>query len=229
MIGTERRRPIRSFIRREGRLTKAQQRAMEALWDRYGVIPQAGLLDLDALFGRRAPRVLEIGFGNGESLVAMAQAHPATDYLGIEVHRPGVGHLLLRLEALGLTNLRVICMDAVEVLERYLPDASLDCIQVFFPDPWPKRRHRKRRLIQPDFVALLARKLKPGGRLQAATDWEDYALQMLKMLEANEALINSAQGGGFAPRPDERPLTKFERRGQHLKHGIWDLVFQRRP
>ena len=218
-------RHVRSFVRREGRLSSGQQRALDTLWDRYGVDASPGLLDLDKLFRRDAPRILEIGFGNGESLATMAQARSDADFLGVEVHRPGVGHLLMRIESLGLSNLRVLCVDAVEVLARQLPDTSLNRIQVFFPDPWPKHRHHKRRLIQPDFVALLARKLKPGAHLHLATDWEAYALHMLAVLEAAEGFVNTASK--FAERPDYRPLTKFERRGLNLGHAVWDLLFQR--
>ncbi len=218
-------RHVLSFVRREGRLTSGQQRALDTLWDRYGVDASPGLLDLDKLFRRRAPRILEIGFGNGQFLATMAQARSDADFLGIEVHRPGVGHVLMRIESLGLSNLRVLCVDAVEVLARQLPDASLNRIQVFFPDPWPKHRHHKRRLIQPDFVALLARKLKPGAHLHLATDWEAYALHMLAVLEAAEGFVNTASK--FAERPYYRPLTKFERRGLSLGHTVWDLLFQR--
>lgn len=218
-------RHVRSFVRREGRLSSGQQRAIDTLWDRYGVDASPGLLDLDKLFRRGAPRILEIGFGNGESLATMAQARSDADFLGVEVHRPGVGHLLMRIESLGLSNLRVLCVDAVEVLGRQLPDTSLNRIQVFFPDPWPKHRHHKRRLVQPDFVALLARKLKPGAYLHLATDWEAYALHMLAVLEAAEGFVNTASK--FAERPDYRPLTKFERRGLSLGHAVWDLLFQR--
>ncbi len=218
-------RHVRSFVRREGRLSRGQRRALDTLWDRYGVDASPELLDLDKLFRRGAPRILEIGFGNGESLATMAQARSDADFLGVEVHRPGVGHLLMRIESLGLSNLRVLCVDAVEVLARQLPDTSLNRIQVFFPDPWPKHRHHKRRLIQPDFVALLARKLKPGAHLHLATDWEAYALHMLAVLEAAEGFVNTASK--FAERPDYRPLTKFERRGLSLGHAVWDLLFQR--
>ncbi len=219
---------ICSFVRREGRLTRGQQRALDTLWERYGVDPSPGLLELDALFGRQAPHILEIGFGNGESLVAMAQAQPEADYLGREVHRPGVGRLLMLADSLGLSNLRVLCRDAVEVLERHLPDACLDRIQIFFPDPWPRQRYHKRRLIQPAFVALVARKLKPGACLHLATDWEHYAMHMLKVLEAAQELVNAVEGGGFAPRPAHRPSTKFERRGERQGHAVWELIFSRR-
>lgn len=225
-VGNPRR--VCSFVRREGHLTAGQQRALDTLWDRFGIDFTSNLLDLDSLFGRRVPRVLEIGFGNGESLATMAQAHPDIDYLGIEVHRPGLGHLLIQAEAGGLSNLRVMCSDAVEALKYQIPDTALDHIQIFFPDPWPKKRHHKRRLIQPPFVALLARKLKAGASLHLATDWEDYALHMLKALEMSDDFVNSAGDGGFTPRPAYRPVTKFERRGERLGHGIWDLIFERR-
>ena len=180
------------------------------------------------LFGRQAPLTLEIGFGNGESLAAMANEEPAVNYLGLEVHRPGIGHLLLCAEALALTNLRIMCADAVEVLERQVPDDCLDCVQIFFPDPWPKARHHKRRLIQPPFIALLVQKLKAGGRLHIATDCEDYAHSILNLLNATPALANQAVGNGFAPRPPYRPPTRFERRGWRLGHPSWDLLFTRR-
>ncbi len=218
---------VRSYVRRQGRLTDGQRQALEGLWGRYGVDLPAGLLDLDAVFGRRAPRILEIGFGNGDSLAAMAQARPEADFLGIEVYRPGIGHLLLRARALELANLRVIGADAAEVVERHLAPASLERIQIFFPDPWPKKRHRKRRLIQPGFAALLAEKLKSGGQLHLASDWEEYARAMLETLNGVAALANAA-GDGFAPRPDYRPPTKYERRGETRGHAVRDLIFRRR-
>ncbi|TCO76986.1 tRNA (guanine-N(7)-)-methyltransferase [Plasticicumulans lactativorans] len=221
-------RRIRSFVRREGRLTSGQQRALDELWPRFGLAADGAPLDLDATFGRHACRVLEIGFGNGESLATMAAAAPATDFIGIEVHRPGVGHLLMRIDALALDNVRVFCADAVEVLERRIPDASLDRLQVFFPDPWHKKRHHKRRLIQPDIVALFARKLAAGGVLHLATDWENYAEHMLDVLRQAPAFANRATDGDYCARPDYRPLTKFETRGQRLGHGVWDLLFTRR-
>jgi len=219
-------RRIRSFVRREGRMTQAQRRALTVLWQHFGVETQAPL-DPIILFGRYAPLVLEIGFGDGESLAAMASADPAVNYLGLEVHRPGIGHLLLRAEALALTNLRVMYADAVEVLERQVPDRCLDRVQIFFPDPWPKTRHHKRRLIQPPFVALLVQKLKGGGQLHVATDCEDYAHSILNLLNATPALTNRTAGNGFAPRPAYRPPTKFERRGWRLGHRSWDLLFTR--
>jgi tRNA (guanine-N7-)-methyltransferase len=219
--------PIRSFVRRQGRITAAQQRALTLWWERYGVTPVDGPLDLDTLFGRSAPRVLEIGFGNGETLAAMALAQPELDFLGIEVHRPGVGRLLRRAAELHLTNLKLLCQDAVPVLEQHLAAASLARVQIFFPDPWPKPRHHKRRLIQPAFVALLTDRLQPGGLLQLATDWEEYARQMLAVLTTAPALVNTV-ADGFAPRPDDRPLTRFEWRGQQQGHQVYDLVFRRR-
>lgn len=220
-------RQIRSFVRREGRITHAQERALVEFWGRFGVEVGSVLLNPLTLFGRHAPLILEIGFGDGESLVAMATAHPDWDYLGIEAHRPGIGHLLLRAAALQLNNLRVLCADAMEVVEQRLPDECLDRIQIFFPDPWPKTRHHKRRLVQAQQIALLVRKLKPLGQLHVATDCEDYACSMLSLLNATPDLVNTADGGGFALRPTERPLTKFEQRGQRLGHVIRDLLFIR--
>ena len=220
-------RPIRSFVRREGRITSAQQRAFTEYWERFGVEADTRLLDPERLFGRSAPWVLEIGFGNGESLAAMAAAHPGVNYLGIEAHRPGVGHLLLRATELQLTNLRVMCADAAEALKKQLPDECFERIQIFFPDPWPKARHHKRRFIQPGNVALLARKLKPFGQLHLATDWEDYALSMLDILNATPELANTVGGNGFTPRPSWRPMTRFEQRGLRLGHAIRDLLFVR--
>ena len=221
-------RAIRSFVRREGRITEAQKRAIEELLPRYGVAPGEAPLDFAALFGRDAPVHLEIGFGNGEALAVMAAAHPQNNYLGIEVHRPGVGVLLRRVEAERLANVRVACADAKELLEQRVPEGSLSAVYVFFPDPWHKKRHHKRRLVQAEFVALLARKLKPGGLLHLATDWEDYAQHMLTLLAAAETFENSAQPGPFTSRPEDRTLTRFERRGHRLGHGVRDLVFRRR-
>jgi tRNA (guanine-N7-)-methyltransferase len=220
-------RPIRSYVLRQGRLTEAQSRAYERLMPVYGIAYSPAPLDLDAVFGRQAPRVLEIGFGMGETTAEIAAAHPETDYIGVEVHTPGVGALLARIEALGLRNVRVIRHDAAEVVAHMLSPGSLDGVHVFFPDPWPKKRHHKRRLLQPGFVALLARRLTPGGYLHVATDWEDYAVEALATLEREPALENTA--AGFAPRPAARPQTKFERRGRALGHAVWDLLFRRRP
>ena len=219
-------RKIRSFVRREGRLTAGQQRALQDLWPRYGLETQS-LLDLDDIFGRSAPRTLEIGFGNGDALLAMAANQPETDFIGIEVHRPGVGRLLRELKQRALTNVRVIREDAVPVLEHSLPDDSLDRLLLFFPDPWHKKRHHKRRIVQPAFIELLARKIARGGILHMATDWEDYAQHMLDVMGQSTAFRNCAGTGHYTPRPDYRPVTKFEQRGQRLGHGVWDLVFER--
>lgn len=221
-------RPIRSFVLREGRLTPGQERAFRELWPAWGVDFEAHrALDPVALFGNNNPVWLEIGFGNGESLAAYAQANPHINYLGIEVHGPGVGHLLLRIEELGLKNLRVMKHDAVEVLKS-LPDASLEGIMLFFPDPWHKKKHHKRRILQPAFVEELARLIRPGGLFHAATDWQEYAEQMMQVLSDSQAFENTAGDGHYSPRPESRPLTKFEQRGQRLGHGVWDLLFRRR-
>jgi tRNA (guanine-N7-)-methyltransferase len=223
----EHHRSIRSFVTRAGRITEAQQRALEESWPKFGVEFDGKPLDLDKLFGRRAPRVVEIGFGNGENLAALAAAHPDRDYLGIEVHRAGVGRLMLAAEIGQLTNVRIACHDAVEVLEHQLAPESLDEILILFPDPWHKKRHHKRRLIQPPFVGLAVSRLKPGGLLRLATDWEPYAIQMLEVLSASEALSNVAPNGGYVEKPAERITTRFEKRGQRLGHGVWDLAFRR--
>jgi tRNA (guanine-N7-)-methyltransferase len=220
-------RRIRSFVRREGRLTPGQQRAMDELFPRFGIAAGEGLLDLDAIFGRRAPRILEIGFGNGESLAEIAHNHPENDYLGIEVHRPGVGHLLMKIEELGLTNLRVMSDDAVEILEQQIPDIALDALYLFFPDPWHKKKHHKRRQVQPAWAELVRRKLKVGGRLHMATDWENYAEQMRDVLNAAAGFRNTSPGNDYVTKPDYRPETKFERRGLRLGHGVWDLLFEK--
>lgn len=222
-------RPIRSFVLREGRLTQAQDRAFAELWPRLGLDWTPGtLLDPQTLFGPNAPVYLEIGFGNGETLATMAEAHPERRYLGVEVHRPGVGHLLLELDRRKLANVRVLRQDAVELLAQGLPAASLDGVYLFFPDPWPKQRHHKRRILNPAFVASLARVLRPGGTFHAATDWTPYAEQMLAVLtQAAPIFVNAAPAGGYCERPAERPETKFERRGQRLGHAVHDLVFRR--
>jgi tRNA (guanine-N7-)-methyltransferase len=227
LSGSEHPRAIRSFVTRSGRITSAQERALDELWPRYGVEPGAAPLDLDALFGRRARRVAEVGFGNGDNLLALAAARPEDDFLGIEVHRPGVGRLLLQLEQRALHNVRVVCRDAVEVLDRCLDGSCLDEILILFPDPWPKKRHHKRRLIQSPFVSLLAERLRSGGALRLATDWEPYAAEMLATLSAEDRLRNVAAEGGFIPRPAERSPTRFERRGERLGHQVWDLEFRR--
>jgi tRNA (guanine-N7-)-methyltransferase len=220
-------RRIRSFVRREGRLTPGQQHAMDQLFPRFGLEAGEVRLDLDAIFGRTAPRILEIGFGNGETLAEIAYNHPDNDYLGIEVHRPGVGHLLMKIEERGLTNLRVMSEDAVEILEKQIPDNSLDALYLFFPDPWHKKKHHKRRQVQAAWAQLVRRKLKTGGRLHMATDWENYAQHMLAVLNAAEGFRNTSATGDYVIKPDYRPETKFERRGLRLGHGVWDLVFEK--
>lgn len=219
-------RPIRTFVLRQGRITEAQQRARAELLPRFGVEYERAPLDLERLFGRPAPKILEIGSGMGETTAQIAAANPGNDYLAIEVHAPGVGSLLARIAAAGLSNLRVIQHDAVEVVQDMIAPGTLDGVHVFFPDPWPKKRHHKRRLIQPAFVALLATRMKPGAYLHVATDWEDYALQMLEVLAGEPLLANTAPQ--FASRPEQRPLTKFENRGLKLGHRVRDLVFRRR-
>jgi len=217
---------IRSYVLRQGRVSNAQQRALETLRPRFGIPYEVKPLDLEAVFGRPAPKILEIGFGMGETTATIAAAHPENDYLALEVHNPGVGSLLKQIDEMSLSNVRIIQHDAVEVLRDMIPDASLDGVHIFFPDPWHKARHNKRRLIQSPFIARVATKLKPGGYIHAATDWQDYAEQMLAVFSAEPQLQNTAQD--YAPRPDYRPLTKFEQRGLRLGHGVWDLVFRRK-
>lgn len=219
-------RHIRSFVLRQGHLTDAQKRAVDTLLPRWGIPYAAQRLELDQAFGRNAPKVLEIGFGMGDSTATIAEAHPENDYLCLEVHTPGVGNLLKLIEARGISNIRIIQHDAVEVLRDMIADGVLDGAHIFFPDPWHKARHHKRRLIQAPFVAQLVHKLKPGGYLHAATDWQDYAEQMLAVFTADPLLQNTATD--YAPRPAYRPLTKFEQRGLRLGHGVWDLVFRRK-
>lgn len=219
-------RAIRSYVLRQGRVSNAQRRAHDELLPQFGVPYLPGALDLGSLFGRAAPRILEIGFGMGETTADIAAAHPENDYLALEVHTPGVGSLLKLIVEGGLANVRIVQHDAVEVLEHMIPAATFDGAHIFFPDPWPKKRHHKRRLIQPAFVTLLASRLKPGGYVHAATDWQEYAQQILEVFSAEPALKNTA--ADYAPRPDYRPLTKFEQRGLRLGHGVWDIVFRRR-
>jgi len=222
---TEGRRQVRSFVLRQGRFTPAQQRAFEQLWPRYGLDYRGQPRDFDAEFGRIAPRVLEIGFGNGEALRFAAAHDPGRDHVGIEVHAPGVGRLLNALADDDARNVRLYHHDAVEVLEHEIGPGSLDEVRIYFPDPWHKKRHHKRRLIQTGFVALLAQKLASGTYLHCATDWAEYAQQMLEVLSAEPRLKNTA--AGFAPRPQWRPVTKFEQRGLKLGHGVWDLLFEK--
>ena len=215
------RRAIRSFVVRAGRMTPAQRQALERLWPRYGIDLTDGVLDLDHAFGRRAPRTLEIGFGMGDALLELAQAHPERDFVGVEVYPPGIGRFLLRVEQAGLGNVRVVCADAVEVLGRHLPPGSLDELLVLFPDPWPKKRHHKRRLVNAAFLALAARVLAPGGRLRIATDWADYAQAIAALLAENTDFTAEAD-------TTARPPTKYERRGERLGHAIAEFVCRRR-
>ncbi len=223
-------RPMRSFVLRAGRMGTGQLRALETLGPRFLLPYRAEVLDLDATFGRSAPRVLEIGFGMGDATAQVAAAMPGTDFIGVEVHAPGVGALLKHIGEKDLQNLRLLQHDAVEVMTHMLPPASLAGVHIWFPDPWHKKRHNKRRLIQPGFIAQLVTRIAPGGYLHCATDWQDYAEQMLAVLGAEPALQNTADadGPGYAPRPDWRPLTKFENRGLKLGHDVWDLVYTRR-
>jgi tRNA (guanine-N7-)-methyltransferase len=218
--------PIRSFVLRAGRMGSGQVRALSELGPHYVLPYVPKLLDFDNVFGRHAPRVLEIGFGMGAATAEVAAAQPDTDFLGIEVHEPGVGALLKTIGERQLGNLRIVQHDAVQVLANMVAPASLAGVHIWFPDPWHKKRHNKRRLIQPDFVSQLVRYLAPGGYLHCATDWEPYAQQMLEVLSQEPALQNQA-GAGFAPRPAWRPLTKFEQRGLNLGHGVWDLLYAR--
>jgi tRNA (guanine-N7-)-methyltransferase len=220
-------RPIRSYVLRAGRTGPGQQRALSELGPRFVLPFQAAPLDFSAVFGRSAPVVLEIGFGMGDATAQFAAAQPGHDVLGVEVHTPGVGALLKRIGEAGLANVRIVQHDAVEVLQQMIAPASLAAVHVWFPDPWHKARHHKRRLIQPPFVELLVSRLAPGATLHCATDWQPYAEQMLQVLSAAPGLVNSTPGGGYALRPDWRPGTKFEARGQRLGHGVWDLLFTR--
>jgi tRNA (guanine-N7-)-methyltransferase len=215
-----RHRPIRSFVRRAGRLTVAQERALAELWPRYGLEFTPQPLDLDQVFGRHAPRIVEIGFGNGEALATMAAAAPDEDFIGIEVHEPGVGHCLLRIEALGLSNVRVIRHDAIEVLQQQLPPGSLAGVHLFFPDPWPKKRHHKRRIVQPDFVALVTDRLEAGGILHVATDWPEYAEHIAAIVAASGRFTLADPASG-------RPRTRFQARGERLGHPIWEARYRR--
>ena len=220
-------RQIKSYVRREGRLTAGQQRALELMWPQFGIDYAENTIDLNALFKRDNEKILEIGFGNGDSLWQMASANPDKDYIGIEVHRPGVGHLLHLIEESGISNLRVMCHDAVEILKHQIADQSLDRLQLFFPDPWHKKKHHKRRIVQHEFVQLVAQKLKHQGVFHLATDWENYAQHMLQTLNHCDQFKNLSASNDYLPRPDERPVTKFEKRGHRLGHGVWDLVFER--
>jgi len=220
------RRPIRSFVRRQGRYSAAQQRAYDTLLPRFGIPYSPSLLDLNAVFGRPNPKILEIGFGMGETTAAVAQTQPDHDFLAVEVHTPGVGSLLKLLDERAISNVRIVQHDAVEVARDMIAPEALTGIHIFFPDPWPKKRHHKRRLLQSAFVRVLAERLVSGGYLHAATDWVDYAAAILAAFAAEPLLENTARD--YAPRPEHRPLTKFERRGLELGHGVWDVVFRKR-
>lgn len=225
--GATRRRPVRSYVRREGRLTPAQKRALENYLSEYEFPQSEAAVDLAAIFGRRAPTTLEIGFGNGDALAELAAAHPERNYIGVEVHRPGVGHLLMRIEKAGLENVRVANRDGTQVLRNEIPDDSLDEILVYFPDPWPKERHHKRRLIQSEFALMVSAKLAVGGRLELATDWGEYAEQMQGVLRGTPGLESLGENGGYTERPSWRPETRFEVRGQRKGHEIFDLAYRR--
>ncbi|WP_018984366.1 tRNA (guanosine(46)-N7)-methyltransferase TrmB [Salinimonas chungwhensis] len=218
---------VKSFVKREGRTTNAQARALEAFWPTMGIEYTGQLLNLEAVFGRSAPVILEIGFGMGKSLVEMAANAPDKNFIGIEVHRPGVGACLAEAGEQGLTNLRVMEHDAVEVFNHMLPDGGLDRLQLYFPDPWHKKRHHKRRIVQSEFAQTVRSKLAVGGHFHMATDWENYAQHMAEVMNNEQGYKNTAAEGDYVPRPDYRPITKFETRGQKLGHGVWDLIYER--
>jgi tRNA (guanine-N7-)-methyltransferase len=220
-------RPVRSFVLRAGRLTEGQKRALDELWPLYGIDEGKYQLDLEILFGNDQPVIMEIGFGNGDATWQMALAHPEENYLGVEVHRPGVGHLLLKLEENGIGNVRIACEDAVELIRQRIPRGSLAGVRIYFPDPWPKKRHHKRRIIQAPFIGLLAEKMQAGGILHMATDWEQYAEYMLEVMHNSRDFKNLAPDGKSCPKPEWRPATKYEKRGERLGHSVFDLVFRR--
>ena len=220
-------RPIRSYVQRAGRMTTAQRRALEELWPRYQVADDVAPLDWALLFGSTAPVVIEIGFGNGASLLTMAAAQPEKNFIGVEVHRPGIGQLLMGLAQDNITNVKLVYGDALEFLQHRVMDDSVDALHLFFPDPWPKVRHHKRRLVQAEFAQLVRHKLRAGGYFHMATDWQPYAEHMIKTMTQAPGYVNTAGTQNYCPRPEYRPLTKFERRGQRLGHGVWDLVFKK--
>jgi len=227
--GAAGRRPVRTFVRRGGRLTDGQRRALEELWPDYGIDQGEGRLDFTRLFGNDRPVIVEIGFGNGAATWRMASAHPEQNFIGVEVHRPGIGRLLLALQREGIQNVRVACADAVQWLRERIDPQSLDGVRIFFPDPWPKKRHNKRRMIQPQFVELLASRMRAGAILHLATDWRPYAEHMLDVMRGSPAFENLSEAGDFCARPEWRPQTKYELRGERLGHRVFDLVFQRSP
>lgn len=220
-------RPIRSFVLRQGRVTESQQRALAQYWKDYGLSIADGPLQPETQFARLAPLVLEIGFGNGRSLLEMMEQEPDKDFIGIEVHRPGVGSLINGAQQSNLHNLKVYSEDGIEVLKQVIPDQSLSRVQLFFPDPWHKKKHHKRRIVQPSLATLLRQKLKPGGIFHMATDWQNYAEHMREVMDAAPGYVNLAGPKGYVPRPEHRPLTKFEQRGHRLGHGVWDLMYER--
>ncbi|MDS1308557.1 tRNA (guanosine(46)-N7)-methyltransferase TrmB [Marinobacter xiaoshiensis] len=221
------RRGVRSFVLRQGRMTEGQKKAYERSWPKFGLARENGMIDPRQVFGRDAMLNLEIGFGMGRSLAEMAEAAPEQNFIGVEVHLPGVGALLKEIEERGLENIRVYNIDANDVIDLCLPDACLDQVMVFFPDPWQKKKHHKRRLVQPEFVQRIRHKLRVGGILHLATDWENYAEHMMEVMGDSEGFANTQEQGQYSPRPDYRPVTKFEKRGENLGHGVWDLLFHR--
>ncbi len=220
-------RTIKSFVVRSGRMTPGQEKAYEELWAHYGVEADEQPIDFQQLFSRHAPIIIEIGFGMGDSLWQMAQQHPENNYLGIEVHKPGVGRLLANIAKHSLSNLKVMKYDALEVLKKQVPDNSISAVYLFFPDPWHKTRHQKRRIVKDDFIQLIRKKLLVHGQFHMATDWQHYARQMLKAMQQAPGFINCAGNGEYIPRPEYRPITKFERRGERLGHGVWDILFKK--
>lgn len=221
------RRGVRSFVLRQGRMTEGQKKAYDRNWQKYGLSRENGMIDPRQVFGRDNMLNLEIGFGMGQSLVEMAEAAPEQDFIGVEVHLPGVGALLKEVDERGLDNVRVYNIDANDVIDLCLPDACLDRVMIFFPDPWPKKKHHKRRLIQAEFIQRIRHKLRVGGVLHLATDWENYAEHMMEVMSESEGFANVQESGGYSLRPDDRPITKFEKRGENLGHGVWDLLFYR--
>jgi len=220
-------RSVRSYVLRAGRVTEGQRRALDELWPLFGIEAGTGPIDFFALFGNDHPVIMEIGFGNGEATWRMAQEHPEENYIGVEVHRPGVGRLLLNIEAHELANVRIACEDAVGLLRERVKERSLAGVRIYFPDPWPKKRHHKRRIVQPEFIGLVAKKMRGDGILHLATDWQPYAEQMLEVMKLSAEFENLSVSGGYCPKPDWRPATKYEQRGRRLGHEVFDLVFRR--
>jgi len=220
-------RSVRSYVLRAGRLTEGQRRALDELWPLFGIEADAAPIDFSNLFGNDRPVIMEIGFGNGEATWRMAREHPEENYLGVEVHRPGVGRLLLNIEAHELENIRIACEDAVGLLRERVAERSLAGVRIYFPDPWPKKRHHKRRIVQPEFISLVASRMKAGGILHLATDWHPYAEHMLEVMKLSSEFENLSVSGGYCPKPDWRPATKYEQRGRRLGHEVFDLVFRR--